>query len=56
MLDKEQVIAKEALTTGKKDRALTALRRRKYQESLLTKTDAQLETLQGLVSIDLLVL
>lgn len=50
VLDKEQAIAKEALTTGKKDRALTALRRRKYQESLLTKTDAQLETLQGLVS------
>ncbi|KAF8331494.1 charged multivesicular body protein 6-B [Cantharellus anzutake] len=50
VLDREQAIAKEALAAGKKDRALTALRRRKYQEGLLSKTDAQLETLQGLVS------
>lgn len=31
-------------------RALTALRQKKYQESLLVKTDAQLQTLQELVS------
>jgi len=50
VLDREQAIAMEAVAVGKKDRALTALRRRKYQESLLSKTDTQLETLQGLVS------
>jgi hypothetical protein len=31
-------------------RALTALRQRKYQEQLLTKTDSQLQTLQELVN------
>ncbi|GAC77490.1 dehydrogenase kinase [Moesziomyces antarcticus T-34] len=35
---------------GDKAKALTALRRRKYQESLIQKTDSQLETLEGLVS------
>lgn len=30
-------------------RALTALRQRKYQEQLLSRTDEQLSTLQGLV-------
>ena len=30
-------------------RALTALRQRKYQEQLLSRTDIQLSTLQGLV-------
>ncbi|KAH8923173.1 hypothetical protein BT69DRAFT_1219350 [Atractiella rhizophila] len=50
VLNREQEIAKIALKEGKKDKALTALRRRKYQESLLSKTDTQLETLQNLVS------
>ena len=34
---------------GRKDRALIALRRRKYQEGLLVKTDGQLESLEQLV-------
>ncbi|RXK37710.1 charged multivesicular body protein 6 [Tremella mesenterica] len=51
ILDREQDIAKEALKVGnKKSRALTALRQRKYQEQLLSRTDAQLQTLQELVS------
>ncbi|KAK1925786.1 Snf7-domain-containing protein [Papiliotrema laurentii] len=50
VLDKEQEIARQALKDGNKRRALTALRQRKYQESLLSKTDAQLQTLQELVS------
>lgn len=49
ILDREKQIAREALAQGNKSRALTALRRRKYQESLLAKTDSQLETLQNLV-------
>jgi charged multivesicular body protein 6 len=47
---REKEIAKECLARGDKDKALLALRRRKYQESLLTKTDAQLEQLEKLTS------
>ncbi|KAK8858688.1 hypothetical protein IAR55_002917 [Kwoniella newhampshirensis] len=53
VLDREQEIAKEALKAGNKlnqTRALTALRQRKYQEQLLSKTDTQLMTLQELVN------
>lgn len=38
------------LAQGDKKRALLALRRKKYQESLLSKTDAQLEQLEKLAS------
>jgi len=38
------------LAAGDKKRALLALRRKKYQESLLAKTDAQLEQLEKLTS------
>lgn len=38
------------LAKGDKKRALLALRRKKYQESLLAKTDAQLEQLEQLTS------
>ncbi|MCJ1355084.1 MAG: Vacuolar protein sorting-associated protein 20 [Icmadophila ericetorum] len=47
---RETAIAKECLARGDKSRALLALRRKKYQESLLAKTDAQLEQLQSLTS------
>ncbi|KAJ7596912.1 Snf7 family [Mycena floridula] len=50
VLDREHVIAKTHLKAGQKDRAAIALRRRKYQQSLLLKTDGQLETLEQLVS------
>jgi len=50
ILDREHEIAKAQLAAGHKDRALVALRRRKYQESLLVKTDGQLESLEQLVS------
>ncbi|EJT97801.1 hypothetical protein DACRYDRAFT_71462 [Dacryopinax primogenitus] len=50
VLDAEKRVALEALAQGRKDRALIALRRRKYQEQLLGKTDQQLETLEQLVS------
>jgi len=49
-LDREEAIAKQHLEAGRKDRALVALRRRKYQQGLLVKTDGQLENLQQLVS------
>lgn len=46
----ETSIAKTLLSQGDKPRALLALRRKKYQESLLQKTDAQLEQLEQLTS------
>lgn len=38
------------LAKGDKKRALLALRRKKYQESLLTQTDGQLEQLEKLTA------
>jgi len=51
VLERERQAAKDALAAGRKDQALLALRRRKYQEQLLVKTDNQLETLQQLVRL-----
>jgi len=48
LTDRETAIAKELLARGDKKKALLALRRKKYQESLLAKTDAQLEQLEKL--------
>lgn len=48
--DREREIAKECLKRGDKTRALLALRRKKYQESLLAKTDAQLAQLEILTN------
>jgi len=50
LTDREKEIAKQMLAKGDKPRALLALRRKKYQESLLAKTDAQLEQLEKLTS------
>lgn len=47
--NRETEVAKLCLREGKKDKALLALRRKKYQESLLTKTDQQLAQLEILV-------
>ncbi|KPV74340.1 uncharacterized protein RHOBADRAFT_54180 [Rhodotorula graminis WP1] len=49
VLAREREIAADSLRQGNKQRALTALRQKKYQEQLLSQTDAQLETLQKLV-------
>ncbi|KAF7512393.1 hypothetical protein GJ744_001328 [Endocarpon pusillum] len=48
--DREKSIAKECLARGNKEKALLALRQKKYQESLLAKTDSQLEQLEKLTS------
>ena len=50
VLDREHEIAKISLAAGNKERAMVALRQRKYQEGLLTKTYGQLENLEQLVS------
>ncbi|PYH95844.1 Snf7-domain-containing protein [Aspergillus ellipticus CBS 707.79] len=48
LTDRETAIAKECLARDDRKRALLALRRKKYQESLLDKTDKQLEQLEQL--------
>lgn len=48
--NREKEIAKECLRNGDKRRALLALRKKKYQESLLAKTDQQLAQLEMLTS------
>ncbi|KAK4139826.1 Snf7 family [Dichotomopilus funicola] len=50
LTDRETQAARALLARGDKPRALLALRRKKYQESLLAKTDAQLEQLERLTS------
>lgn len=50
LTDRETAIAKECLSRNDKKRALLALRRKKYQETLLAKTDAQLAQLEQLTS------
>ncbi|MCJ1466449.1 Vacuolar protein sorting-associated protein 20 [Pseudocyphellaria aurata] len=47
---RETAVARECLLRGDKPKALLALRRKKFQETLLSKTDAQLETLEQLTS------
>lgn len=46
---RETEIAKECLARNDRRSALLALRRKKYQESLLAKSDGQLEQLEQLV-------
>lgn len=48
-LAKDRELAKQLLKDGKKDRAKLLLRKKKYHESLLTKTDGQLNNLETLV-------
>ncbi|XP_058121523.1 charged multivesicular body protein 6 [Anopheles ziemanni] len=49
-LEKDRELAKRCLANGRKERAKTLLRKKKYQEKLLSNTDAQLETLEKLAS------
>lgn len=48
--DRETEIARQCLKNGDKKKALLALRRKKYQESLLQKTDQQLAQLETLTN------
>ena len=50
LTDRETDIARQMLAKGNRDKALLALRRKRYQESLLAQTDAQLEQLEKLTS------
>ncbi|KAI1494469.1 Snf7-domain-containing protein [Biscogniauxia mediterranea] len=48
LTERETAVARAMLAAGDKKRALLALRRKKYQESLLSQTDAQLAQLEQL--------
>ncbi|EDW01652.1 charged multivesicular body protein 6-A [Drosophila grimshawi] len=49
-LENDRMLAKKCLQQGRKDRAKLLLRKKKYQESLLTNTDKQLENLEKLAA------
>lgn len=46
---KERILAKQLLDQGRKDKALRLLKKKKFQDSLLDKTDVQLDNLDKLV-------
>lgn len=48
-LEKDRELAKKLIRNGQKDRALLLLRKKRYQEQLLTKADGQLENLERMV-------
>merc|ERR1711892_1115792 len=48
VLDKDREMARQLLKEGKKDRAKLLLRKKKFQEGLLEKTDGQLDNLERL--------
>ncbi|KAH8370239.1 hypothetical protein KR093_002744 [Drosophila rubida] len=49
-LENDRQVAKKCLQQGRKDRAKLLLRKKKYQESLLTNADKQLENLEKLAA------
>lgn len=49
-LEKNKTLAIELFQKGLKDRALIVMKRKKYMEEILQRTDKQLETLESLVS------
>ena len=49
-LEKERVVAKTLLQEGRTDRAKAVLRKKRYKESLIEKTEGQLENLDTMVN------
>ncbi|KOC59572.1 Charged multivesicular body protein 6 [Habropoda laboriosa] len=48
-LEKERLLAKKLIQNKQKERALLLLRKKKFQEQILSKTDGQLENLERMV-------
>ncbi|KAJ3600202.1 hypothetical protein NHX12_031188, partial [Muraenolepis orangiensis] len=48
-LDKERALAKRLLTDGRKDKALVLLKKKRYQNQLLDKTENQISNLERMV-------
>ncbi|KAH8269620.1 hypothetical protein KR018_010535 [Drosophila ironensis] len=49
-LENDRLLARKCLQQGRRDRAKSLLRKKKYQESLLTNADNQLENLEKLAA------
>ncbi|XP_037134256.1 charged multivesicular body protein 6 [Syngnathus acus] len=48
-LEKERLLAKQLLKNGRKDKALLLLKKKRYQDQLLDKTDNQISNLERMV-------
>lgn len=48
--EKERTLAKQCLDQGRKDKALRLLKKKKFQDTLLDRTDTQLDNLDQLVN------
>ncbi|KAL4659235.1 charged multivesicular body protein 6-like [Arapaima gigas] len=48
-LEKERLLAKQLLKEGKKDKALLLLKKKRYQDQLLDKTESQISNLERMV-------
>ncbi|MCI4385091.1 hypothetical protein PGIGA_G00046380 [Pangasianodon gigas] len=48
-LEKERLLAKQLLKDGKKERALLLLKKKRYQDQLLDKTETQISNLERMV-------
>ncbi|CAL8304444.1 unnamed protein product [Lota lota] len=48
-LDKERLLAKQLLKNGKKEKALLLLKKKRYQDQLLDKTENQISNLERMV-------
>uniref|UniRef100_A0A3B3TBY0 Charged multivesicular body protein 6 n=1 Tax=Paramormyrops kingsleyae TaxID=1676925 RepID=A0A3B3TBY0_9TELE len=48
-LEKERLLAKQLLKDGKKEKALLLLKKKRYQEQLLDKTETQISNLEHMV-------
>ncbi|XP_064170837.1 charged multivesicular body protein 6-like [Anguilla rostrata] len=48
-LDKERLLAKQLLKNGKKEKALLLLKKKRYQDQLLEKTENQISNLERMV-------
>uniref|UniRef100_A0A8B9JVI7 Charged multivesicular body protein 6a n=1 Tax=Astyanax mexicanus TaxID=7994 RepID=A0A8B9JVI7_ASTMX len=48
-LEKERLLAKQLLKDGKKERALLLLKKKRYQDQLLDKTETQISNIERMV-------
>lgn len=48
-MEKERLLAKQLIKDGRKDKAKLLLKKKHYQENLLTKTDNQLESIDRMI-------
>ncbi|XP_014676459.1 PREDICTED: charged multivesicular body protein 6-B-like [Priapulus caudatus] len=48
-LEKERLLAKSLLSSGKREKALLLLKKKRYQENLMSKTDSQIDNIERMV-------